>query len=295
MYQDDSRAPRLDVINAAYDTVDHLTALAPPGWRSVMIRRTPAAGGRLAVSQISVRPIEGEHRPLPVRLNLDPALRRGLLGAALDRVQEGLRQRGIIWDGLSAMVRRDDAKDDAPIAFHVTTFRGKNIAKIKLDRPAAERILTRALCDVVVSEAPDWDDRRETFGAIFGDDPAWRFVFEDSVAIVKATQGPPVRCPAQVLGAYIEPESSWCWSWMNPRYHDYHHDEVVALRESPEAIARLGLLRRPSFRCELGFARMVADLAAHRLAAVALEQQASESPGVRLFVAAKLETMGPAN
>ena len=243
----------------AAEAIDHLSTLLPLGWASVTIRRSPSADG-LAIAKLSATSGRTS-TPIPAALGIDPGLRAFLLSRVLTEIQDRLRERGIIWDGLTAKAERRGFRGADAIDLRLTTVHGDGIAKITIGMPDNHLIMTLPLLSAIESESPEWDVKEQTFRDKHETVGAWRFVYEESAIEIESASDELTRYPTEVLGTWSDDLRRWRWVWTDDNYANYHHERLKELRNQ----ADLAVFRIPEFNCELGFASAVAWLACSRI------------------------------
>ena len=138
---------------------------------------------------------------------------------------------------------------------------------------------------------PQQKARQEALKAAIGswghwagwDREARRIAFEDDVGTRRTL-------PAEVLGSFAPPESSWCWAWANGSFTPRESQASAGLRSAaPES---LPLLERGGFPCDPPFAYTVAMVGGHVLGERAVFRYEIPRTGVQLFFAVEMPASG---
>jgi hypothetical protein len=221
--------------------------------------------------------------PIPPLLGIDPGLRAHCLSCTLTEIQERLRTRGLIWDGLTARAERHGYAGADTIDLRLTTVHGDGIAKITVGMPDRHLIMTPAFLTAIEAESPSWDQKDQTFRDQHEGMGAWRFVYEDSAIEIRSSAGEVTCYPTEVLGTWSDTSHRWCWSWADDKYSKYHHEALKRLRDETAEETGLAVFHIPQFHCELGFASVVAWLACTRIGGKTVFSPPLEDTQQRVF------------
>ena len=273
------------LVNLAYEAMDHCAVLIAEGWASVTIRRGPVGDQGLAVVNISTKSGDLPYRKIPRGLGIDARKRTTWLSDSLDRIQESLREVGLIWDGLTVQIERLGPELTSPVDMRFVTVAGVPIANIVLESPDTDLVVTSDLLQIVAVEWESWRSRQREWNERYGSPSSWSFKHVDSRLEVASSDGTHAAFDAQVIGSHSGLHHTWCWSWANRSYEEKHFSRVAALRDDPDATDGLGLLRFPAFVCENGFAWSIAWLTATRIGPFPVFSPLIKKAELRVFFA----------
>ena len=276
---------QLELVNLAYEAMDHCLVLIAEGWASITIRRGPMGDRGLAVVNISTTSGDLPYRKIPRGLGVDARKRTAWLSDTLDRIQEGLREVGLVWDGLTVQIERLGSEHSSPMDMRFVTMAGVPIANIVLESPDTDLVVTPELLQVVSVEWDSWRSRQADWRDQYGKPAEWRFKHDDSRLEIALDDGSTAAFDAEVIGSHTGAHHTWCWSWANRSYGPEHCARITTLRDGTEATNGLGLLRFPGFICEDAFAWAVAWLAATRIGPFPVFSPIVEKAKLRVFFA----------
>jgi hypothetical protein len=255
-----------DLIDLVYETVDHLLLLLARGWSRATIIRGPYQGG-LSISKIGVQ--GSRMTKLPTVLGIDPKFRTALVSEILDDIQEELRKRGVVWDGLTVHVERSGDRGDDPIRVDFVTVGGGSIVTVEVENPDDDLITTPRLVEVIEREVAQWKRREATFMEHLGEVAEEYFNADNSALEFHLVDGTTVNFPVEVIGSWAEHDSVFTWAWADGRFEPEHHEGLRQLRSSPQddvaPDSQFNIFRFPMFPAEPDFARVIAQLANSRL------------------------------
>ncbi len=280
-----------ELVELGYEALDHLAALVPTGWSKVTIRRGPI-GERLVVQQIAAKPGAFPQIAVPKALGLNPLKRTAWLGRALDKIQELLRYKALVWDGLTVEAVRLENDPSSPIELRLVTPACALIAKVVLEDPASELAVTPNLMRVVERELGTWKGRQAAFESENPDRRAWRFDPTQNVVHIQDRDESITRFTADIIGSHSERQNSWLWSWANESYESSQCVSAIKARDNTELTDEISLFGFTGFPCEARFAQVVAWLTASRSGEVPVFEAAVPQMRLTLFFALHRRLLG---
>ncbi len=269
------------VVSAAHDVVDHLNAIVPLGWTSAVLRLGPVGDG-LGINKISTQGTPDDS-PRRKAVAFDPGRRAVLLGDTLAFIRDTLRERGVVWDGLTVHLT---ASDEEGIAVRLTTIAGQGLATLRVVDPTRDLLVTPELDAFVAHHLDGWLAAEAALQGRVGESPA--FVWDSEKGRLAVGDGAAaLRCEAELIGVFESQRSQFTWAWSRTVLPDLPAGppgRARALAQDEELPTGLNLWRFPFFHCEEALARTAARMTAQLAACLpVLAVSAPENPGVRLY------------